>query len=261
MALEFVGQSLAATTNGLAAAGNSLSVQGPEIWTVLSVETGAQGFLPDRRPQVLYERHIFHRLTNGQFDDGDISDPTPGGYGPGGANQYTRLARAIALNRDAALQSASWGLGQIMGQNFKMAGFPDVETMVQAMSDSEDAHLAAFASFLQASNLTAPLQAHDWAVFARGYNGPNYAINQYDTKLAAKYQSLVAGGMPDFSVRAAQLYLTFCGYSTGGVDGIIGNMTRAAISSFQTKQGLPATGVVDDALLAALTQAALAPSS
>lgn len=261
MALEFVGQSLAATNNGLTTAGQSLSVQGPEIWTVLTVETGARGFLPDRRPQILYERHIFSRLTNGQFDDGDISSSTPGGYGPGGANQYTRLARAIALNRSAALQSASWGLGQIMGMNFQMAGFADVETMVQTMCDSEDGHLAAFASFLQAKNLAAPLQAHNWAGVAKGYNGANYAINQYDTKLAAAYQQLAAGGMPDFSVRAAQLYLTFCGYNTGGIDGIIGNMTRAAVSSFQTKQGLPATGVVDDSLLASLAQVALAPSS
>jgi hypothetical protein len=78
MALEFVGRSLALSNSGLSAACGSLAVQGPEVWTVLSVETGAQGFLADRRPQILYERHIFSRLTGGQYDDGDISDPTPG---------------------------------------------------------------------------------------------------------------------------------------------------------------------------------------
>jgi hypothetical protein len=257
MALEFVGRSLALSSSGLSTACQSLAVQGSEIWTVLSVETGARGFLADRRPQILYERHIFHGLTGGKYDDGDISAPTPGGYGPDGANQYIRMARAMALDRTAALKSASWGLGQIMGENFALAGFPDVETMVQAMSDSEEAQLAAFASFLQARNLVGPLKAHDWAGFARGYNGPNYAINQYDVKLLGEFQKLSAGAMPDFSTRAAQLYLTFCGLNTGGVDGIMGNMTRSAIMNFQAKQGLNPTGVVDDSLLAALVQAAL----
>jgi len=82
----------------------------PEIWSVLGVETSGCGFLPDRWPKLLFERHIFHRLTGGRFDaeDPDVSQPTPGGYGRSGAHQYNRLAAAaIALNRGAALQSAS----------------------------------------------------------------------------------------------------------------------------------------------------------
>ena len=81
MAQEFVGKSLALSSDGLAKAAQSLSVQAPEVWCVLSVETSGCGFLADRRPQILFERHIFHRLTGGRYDDGDISDPTPGGYG------------------------------------------------------------------------------------------------------------------------------------------------------------------------------------
>ena len=137
------------TTTGFAAVANGLGVKAPEIWTVFAVETSGCGFLPDRRPPILYERHIFSRLTGGQFDDGDISSPTSGGYGPSGAAQYNRLARAVALDRRAALQSASWGLGQIMGMNFAMAGFGNVEDMVAAMCDSEDSQMIAFAAFLK----------------------------------------------------------------------------------------------------------------
>src|SRR5437764_10425590 len=111
--LAFQGDSQALSRTGLDSVANRVGVQAAEIWTVLAVETSGCGYLPDRRPQILFERHIFHRLTNGQFDDGDISDPTPGGYGPPGAHQYDRLARAIAKNRNAALQSASWGVAQI----------------------------------------------------------------------------------------------------------------------------------------------------
>jgi hypothetical protein len=161
----------------------SLGVSAPEVWTVLAVETSGCGFLPDRRPQILFERHIFHRLTAGRFDDGDISDPSPGGYGPRGAAQYDRLGRAIAKDRAAALQSASWGLGQIMGMNFSRAGFETVEEMVAAMVESENQQLLAMMNFLRATGLAASLKTHNWASFARGYNGPNFAINRYDIRL------------------------------------------------------------------------------
>ena len=40
------------------------------------------------------------------------------------------------------------------------------------------------------------LGAQDWASFARGYNGPNYAINRYDTRLAAAYNKLSTARFP-----------------------------------------------------------------
>src|ERR1700704_2753875 len=123
MPLPFQGTALALSSEGLAAVAGSLGVHAPEIWAVLAVETKGCGYLPDRRPQILYERHIFHRLTQGRFDDGDVSDLTPGGYGSRGAQQYDRLAKAIERDRRAALQSASWGIGQIMGENYELAGF------------------------------------------------------------------------------------------------------------------------------------------
>src|SRR5438309_2351473 len=157
--MEFVGKAEALTPAGLASVADALSVKAPEIWALLTVETSGCGFLASRRPCILFERHIFHRLTDGEFDDGDISDPTPGGYGPGGAAQYGRLARAIALDRNAALLSASWGIGQLMGENFASCGFDGIETMVGQISDSEDAQLQAVASFLKSSRLDRPLQS------------------------------------------------------------------------------------------------------
>jgi hypothetical protein len=255
MPLEFEGKSLALSTGGFTAAAQTLTVEAAEIWSVLSVETSGCGFLPDRRPQILFERHIFHQLTAGRFDDGDISDPTAGGYGASGAHQYDRLARAVALDREAALKCTSWGLGQILGENYAAAGFPDVETMVAAMSSSEDAQIAAVTAFLRSAHLDVPLHQHDWASFARGYNGPSYAKNHYDTKLRGEYQKYSFGVMPDLDTRAAQLYLTFCGFDPGPVDGVLGALTRSALVEFQTRHGLAATGEADASVLAALIQA------
>jgi N-acetylmuramidase-like protein len=256
----FQGSAMALSSDGMATVAEALHVRNPEIWAVLSVETSGCGYLPDRRPQILYERHIFHRLTNGKFDDGDISDPAPGGYGPRGAPQYDRLNRAILKDRAAALQSASWGLGQIMGMNFAKAGFEGVEDMVAAMSDSEDRQLMAMANFLTGTGLASFLRGHDWASFARGYNGPNFAINRYDIRLNSEYQRFSAGVLPDLSVRAAQLYLTYLGFHPGTIDGIAGEHTLASLADFETQTGTQ-HAVIDEACIAGLQSALVTRSA
>jgi N-acetylmuramidase/Putative peptidoglycan binding domain len=255
MPIPFQGLAFAMSSEGLASVAGMLGVFAPEVWTVLAVETSGCGFLPDRRPQILYERHFFHRLTGGRFDDGDISDPAPGGYGPGGAHQYDRLAAAIQLDRTAALKSASWGIGQIMGNNFAMAGFTDVESMVAAMSESEDRQLTAVGNFLTASKLDLPLRAHDWASFARGYNGPNFAINHYDSRLNGEFQRFSSGHLPDLLARATQLYLTYLGFHPGPIDGVAGNQTLSALAQFQSANGLPVTTTIDAGTVAQLQNA------
>jgi hypothetical protein len=242
----FTGVSKALSMEGISRAASSLGVGTNEIWTILTVETGGCGFLPDRRPQILFERHCFHRLTGGRCDDGDISSPTPGGWGPAGAHQYDRLARAMDLDREAALKSASWGLGQILGENYAAAGFPDVDTMVNAMVESEDAQVLAVSSFMRAqSGLANALKIHDWPTLARGYNGPDYGAGGYDSRLRDAFAAIETGKVPDLRVRAAQLYLTFLGLNPGPVDGLIGPKLRAALAVLMAE-------TVDDVLIARL---------
>jgi hypothetical protein len=63
MSLDFEGHGMSLDMNGLASALDILNVGAAERWAV-QVETGGVEFLPDRRPDILYERHIFSRLTN-----------------------------------------------------------------------------------------------------------------------------------------------------------------------------------------------------
>lgn len=232
-----------------------LGCDAPTLWALLHVETSGCGYQPDRRPKILFERHIFHRLTGGQYDAQapDISQPTPGGYGAGGAHQYDRLAAALALDETAALSSASWGLGQIMGENHASAGYATVQAMVADFVASEGAQLAGVAAFIVASNLAGAVAAGNWAHYAQGYNGANYAENHYDTRLAAAHQGFVTNGCPDLAVRAAQVLLSYRpGSNVGAIDGILGPATTGAIRQFQAASGLPQTGQPDDATLAAL---------
>ena len=58
--------------------------------------------------------------------------------------------------------------------------------------------------------------------------------------------------MPNLDIRAAQIYLRYLGSSTGGVDGVAGPATRGAVLAFQTQNGMLQSGMIDDALIAAL---------
>ena len=171
-------------------AARDLGVDVASIKAVTEVEAPMGGFNPDGTPTILFERHIFHRETGGRFSRSHpkISNPSPGGYGTV-SSQHGRLAEAAALDRNAALRSASWGKFQIMGFNHKAAGFPALQAFVNAMYHSEGAQLDAFVNFIKADPaMHAALRDQRWAAFARRYNGPNYAINSYDTKLEAAYK-------------------------------------------------------------------------
>ncbi len=252
--VDFSGPGTPLSADGARTACDLVGVGLPELWAVLSVETSGCGFLPDRRPKILFERHIFSRLTHHQFDadDPDVSQPSQGGYGPSGSHQYDRLAAALQLDREAALQSASWGLGQVMGENFAQAGFQGVDEMVASMVASEANQLRAMAAFISANGMDQALKSHNWTGFARRYNGPNYAANNYDGLLLQFYQRYSSGPLPDLQVRAAQVFLTYKGFAPGAIDGVIGTKTTTAVKAFQASISVPQTGTVDDALLTAL---------
>jgi hypothetical protein len=246
------------SVTGFQAATTSLEVDSATVWALLSVETLGCGFLADRRPQILFERHVFHALTGGKWDATypDISSAQPGGYGPSGATQYGRLGQAVALDQNAALQSASWGLGQVMGENYAKTGFANVHDMVTAMCGSEDGQLATVTAFIVASGLQSSLKTQDWATYAHRYNGPDYAKNNYDSRLAKFYTDFKGGAtVPDLSIRAAQLYLLFLGFNPQGIDGQAGAHTLTALHNFQSARGLPLTTGFDAGVVATLSAA------
>lgn len=160
------------------------------IRAVAEVEAPGAGFLDDGRPKILYERHVFHRLTGGKYSKThpDISRSTPGGYGKAGIHQHNRLAKASELNRNYALMSASWGKFQIMGYHWKALGYKSLQAFINAMYQSEAKHLEAFVKFIQVNGLADELRNKQWAKFARAYNGAAYAKNKYDLKLANAYK-------------------------------------------------------------------------
>jgi hypothetical protein len=166
------------------------------VRAVLSVETSGSGFDPEGRPQMLFEPHVFYRVLALRDSSGlgracalGLAYPV-WGEKPYPADSYPRMARAREIDEDAAYQAASWGIGQVLGENFREAGFASAEALVLAAVESEAAQLGAMLAFIVKSGLGPSLAARDWTRFANGYNGKGQHEHNYDQRLAAAYARL-----------------------------------------------------------------------
>lgn len=170
--------------------GHKIGVGEDEIHAVLDIEAAGSGFDSKGRPKMLFEPHIFYRQLKGAQRTRAVNEGLA--YLKWRRNypkdSYPRLERAMRINETAALKSASWGRGQIMGFNHSASGYATVQDMVRAFMDDEETHLEAMVQFIISNGLDDELRRHDWRGFARGYNGPGYAENGYHTKLAAAYR-------------------------------------------------------------------------
>lgn len=157
------------------------------ILALAEVEAAGAGFFAGR-PKLLFEPHIFSRLTKGKFDRSHpgISYRKWGSrpYPKSIDERYVQLLEAVGLDVWAGFSSASYGKFQICGFNHALCGYDSPWAFAFAMAYDEKTQLAAFEKFVVASGIAAPLRGQMWAKVARLYNGPAYASLRYDVKLA-----------------------------------------------------------------------------
>jgi hypothetical protein len=193
MTVDFAGAAKRLDDIDLPLAGQMIGVGEDEIHAVLDTETLGSGFDASGRPKMLFEPHIFHRLLRAFRPDAlakaveqNVAYPS-WGMARYPKDSYPRLAIACRIDHDLALQSASWGLGQVMGFNHQLAGYASADSMVMDFMADEENHLKAMIRFIVAAGLDDDMRRHDWAGFARGYNGAGFARNGYDAKLSASF--------------------------------------------------------------------------
>lgn len=191
--MNFIGTGKRLDNVDLPKIGKLIGVGEDEIHAVLVTETRGTGFDSQNRPIILFEPHIFHKQLKAHKPD--LLDKAVAlglAYPKWGEKKYPKdsypvLNQAIDIDLELALRSASWGLGQIMGFNHSMAGYPTAVAMVEAFKKDEEHHLEAMVKFIINAGLDDELRRKDWVGFARGYNGPGFAKNKYDQKLAANF--------------------------------------------------------------------------
>lgn len=176
---------------------NKHGIEYAGLKAVVEVEASGKGFIGDV-PKILYEPHIMYRLltkknyitirNNLMKAHPNLCYPRWGTYKYGAESiQHRRLEIASQFNRDIALESCSWGLGQVMGYHWKSLGYESLQAFINDMYESEAKQLEAMIRFLKVNGLLLALKNKDWVKFARGYNGSGYAKNKYHIKLANAY--------------------------------------------------------------------------
>jgi len=167
---------------------------------VVEVECPWEPFEQDGvTPRFLFERHKFYqylvKLAPEQLQeaiDAGLAIPKWSR-----ATQYKDLGTskgrmkvlqaACKIHMEAAYCSISMGIGQVMGFNAAQLGYGTATQMFSTLrAGGIAAQLDAMWRFMQSKpGMLDALKAGNWALFARLYNGPAYAQNDYDTRLEA----------------------------------------------------------------------------
>jgi hypothetical protein len=181
-------------------AANALGVEVEVVKAIKDVESSGSGYVFSNHPKILFEGHVFWKqlknihIEPSNHKDSDIlySTWTKDHY-KGDVAEYIRLQKARQININAANASASWGLFQIMGNNYKLCGCDSISDFVKRMCMSESEQLMLFVEYIKKRKLHQYLKPDHtgnipWAEFARRYNGAGYEKNKYHIKLKEAYE-------------------------------------------------------------------------
>lgn len=181
-----------------------------ELHAFIDTETLGSGFQSDGSLKRLYEPHVAYRVAGpGAARDALVKaglaypEWKPGKY-PRDSTDRILKASEIA-GREIAYQATSWGSMQVLGENYRIAGFESAVQMVEMMADDEEVHVWAAINYIintdiaddmqRLAELTRPTQPEDCISIVRAYNGPGYAKNNYHVKFAKAHNKW--RGIPD----------------------------------------------------------------
>jgi len=203
-------------------------------------------------PAIRWEGHYFYdRLTGAKLQEAlaqGLANRKAGGVkNPKSyAARYELLERAKKIDSNAALESVSWGAGQVMGANWKSLGYKSVVDLVNA-AQTIPGQIEMIVRFIVKNGLDKAIRNRDWLTFAKGYNGPKQ--KGYDKKIAEAYARYNGAPTSDYvvedtaGVMQMQTMLNKLGAYGLTVDGDFGNATKAALRDFQLKNGLVSDGI------------------
>lgn len=235
------------------------------LMAVIEVETSGKmhAVVRGRRePLIRFEGHYFDRRLSPQdrkrAREEGLAAPSAGAVRnpPGQTARWRMLERAVEIDRRAAYESTSWGVGQVMGAHWAWLGYESVDALVAQARSGPAGQIDLMLRYIAKAGLMEALRRRDWPAFARGYNGPAYARNNYHLRLSLAFRRharLLASGAGPLgvilrrrdhgpAVRRLQKALHALGYATA-VDGIFGPQTEEMVRRFQRDQGLDADGI------------------
>lgn len=220
-------------------------------------------------PLIRFEGHYFYRLLSNAKRNLAIVRGLASSKAGRVKNPFRQiarwklLARAQQIDHTAALSSCSWGCGQVMGSHWRWLGYASIDALVSEARNGVVGQIKLMMRYIKKARLIEKLKNHDWAGFARAYNGPAYKRYKYHTKMRSAYlrfnvkmggasrQSryserhqvqMLRFGSYGQSVKALQLNLRKLGFHLA-IDGDFGPATERALKAFQKENKLISDGV------------------
>jgi len=174
----------------------NFKIESAAVLAFISVETGGNGFDPETAKILI------------QFEPVWFKRKAP--YAPSGAwsvnkvevqsREWIAFNNAFSKNKEAALESTSIGLGQIMGFQWKRLGYASVHEMWNDAKGGIERQVWQICKFITTDiKLRSALLAHDWDGVANRYNGAEYK------ELAKKY------GREPYDISMKKAYLKYKG--------------------------------------------------
>lgn len=280
--MEYKGMAQPLQPGDIERVAESIGVPEAAMRAVIEIEANGRAFDSLGHPTFLFEPHRFYKNVPKDKLAEAIRDGLayprwkgPGSYPKTPALRWQQFQKAVALDETAAIKSASWGLGQIMGEEYDEAGYNTPQEMLVAFCDSEFNQLQGMANLIKVRNLDDAMRSFPSMAacrqFAKRYNGAAYERNNYHNKLHdahVKWDKRLNGSSaqdappPDEKddtlrigdkdkiwngpVRTAQRMLRDLGYSLK-VDGDFGPGTRTAILAWQANNDMQTTGELSPA--------------
>lgn len=253
----------------------------PAAWiaAVIAKESGGQTYATvcgEKRPLIRWEGHYFYQRLQGDALDQAIAkklaSPRAGAVKnpKEQADRWRKLVEpAYSIDTDAAHESMSWGVGQVMGAHWKRLGYASVADLVKAVCAGLYGQVDLMMRYCREFGLLDELARGDALGFARGYNGPKAPQSYADgiERLAKEFggevkTAEVAGmlrlGMKGAKVRELQSLLNRTGAALK-TDADFGPATKEAVLVFQRENGLKPDGVAGPETMRALSSYRVAP--
>jgi N-acetylmuramidase-like protein len=159
MYLQFAEEFEASSIDKIKTVAQHLSIEPQVILGIMMIESAFKGDASRREP------HIVRRAMKGKYND----------------IKYSK--------EDAEVMGRSYGYFQIMGFHYKTLGYDSPQNFKKALTGGATSQINAFSKFvLTDPELHEAMRKKNWAKIAEIYNGPQYAKNEYDIKLAKAYE-------------------------------------------------------------------------